>query len=381
MARCPYCGMTISNGTLPCPYCEGGTSRAAPRQQYPRRFCARCGEDVTDVQDAWCPGCGFRIRSMETPPSAPAGMPARTGSAGQTLFTLFLVVVGLLVVAQAIPSFLDQLGQWGDDPTIHEPTVIPVTPPGHSSLETGAIARELIYIVRGHEGAVPFTLYEGVYYAGPGRIVGYVGDDKAARYRRVVSEQSGRPYLRDLAATIASMTDEPDDRARIAVSLVQHLGYDHERAASTYYGVQYPYETLCLGTGVCSDRSVLLAALLDELGFGVALLEFDSEEHMAVGILCPDGYDFRGTGYTFVESAGTKIMTDAGGTYAGGDRLVSVPEVIPVAEGRAFASIGTEAMDATEWNGLRGMGTTLDSYHYGRWQSLSKKYGLVSKED
>jgi hypothetical protein len=374
--------MPISNGSLPCPYCEGGAIRAAPRQrQSPRRFCARCGEDVTDVRDAWCPGCGFRIRSTETPPAAPPGTPARTGSTGQTLFALFVLAVGLLVVAQAAPSFLDQLGLRGDDPSIHEPTVTPVGPPGHSPHETGAIARELICTVRGRTGTVPVMLYGGVYDAMPGRIVGYVGDDESARYRRVVGEESTRPYLRDIVATIASMTDEPDDRARIAVSLVQQIEYDDARADGSFFGVRYPYETLCLGRGVCSDKSVLLAALLRELGFGVALFEFDTENHMAVGIRCPDGYDYRGTGHAFVESTSPSIMTDAGGTYAGGDRLVSVPEVIPVAEGRAFASIETEAKDAAEWNELRGMGQTLDSYHYGRWQELCRQYGLRTTPD
>lgn len=377
MARCPYCGATISNGSLPCPYCEGGTGRA-PRQ-YPRRFCARCGEDVTAVQDAWCPGCGFRIRSVETQPAGPAtATPARAGGAGRILLVLLLLVVDALIIGQAVPPIINS---WGADPSIHAPAVVPTGVSGHSTHETGADARELAYTVRGHAGTVPVTLYRGVYDAMPDRIVGYVGDDEAERYRRIVSEQTGRPYLRDLAATIASMTDEPDDRARIAVSLVQHLDYDDARAAGTYYGVRYPYETLFLEQGVCSDKSVLLAALLRELGFGVVLLRFDAESHMAVGLRCPAGYDYRGTEYAFVESAGTKIMTDAEGDYVGVGRLTSMPEVIPVADGRAFASIGTEAKDAAEWNELRGMGQTLDSYHYGRWQVLCRSYGIVTRED
>lgn len=376
MARCPYCGVAVVNGALPCPYCEGGTIRAPPR--YPRRFCARCGADVTAVRDAWCPGCGFRIQSAAVSPAAPAMPLASSGAgAGRALVLLFLLIVGAIAVAQTVPPFLASLGA---DPSIHEPAVTPTDAPGYSYHETGADTRELAYTVRGRAGTVPVTLYRGVFEAMPDDIIGYVGDDQTARYRRIIGESTGRPYIRDLAETIASMTDEPDDQVRIAVSLVQHFDYDDERAASTYHGVWYPYETLYLERGVCSDRSVLLAALLRELGFGVALFSFDAENHMAVGIRCPEGYDFRGTGFAFIESAGTKIMTDAEGTYGGGVPLVSTPEVIPVAEGRAFASIGTEAKDAAEWDALRGMGRTLDSYHYGRWQELSKKYGLVHEE-
>lgn len=319
---------------------------------------------------------------MEGPTAAPAiTTPPAAGAGGRTFVILFLLAVGVLVVAQAIPPFLDQLGQWGPDPSIHPPTVIPTGAPGHSAHETGADRRELAYTVRGRAGNVPATLYRGVFDAMPDDIIGYVGDDQTALYHRIIGEKTSRPYLRDLAATIESMTDDPDDEARIAVSLVQNLEYDDARAADTHHGVWYPYETLYLERGVCSDRSVLLAALFRELGFSVALLRFDAENHMAVGLRCPAEYGFRGTGYAFVESAGTKIMTDAEGTYGGGVALISTPEVIPVAEGRAFASIGIEAKDAAEWNALLGMGRTLDSYHYGRWQTLSKKYGIVPKED
>lgn len=377
MARCPYCGATIANGTLPCPYCDGLTGRAP--QQVSRRFCARCGEDVTAVRTAWCPGCGFRIHAVEAPPAAPAA-PARPGGAGRFLLGLLLLAVGALLVAQAVPWVSGTLGPWGADPSIHVPAAVPTGAPGYSARETGVDARELAYTVRGHAGTVPVTLYRGVYDAMPDRVVGYVGDDEGGRYRRVIEEPSGRPYIRDLAATIAAMTDEPDDRARIAVSLVQHLDYDDARAAEPYYGVRYPYETLYLERGVCSDKSVLLAALLGELGFGVALFQFDAENHMAVGLLCPAGYDHRGTGYAFVESTAPSIMTDAEGDYIGARRLVSAPAVIPVAEGLVFASIGTEAKDAAEWTALRGMGPTLDPYHYGRWETFSRAYGIVPKK-
>ncbi|NLX50460.1 MAG: hypothetical protein GXY82_11465 [Methanospirillum sp.] len=380
MARCPYCGATRADGSLPCPYCAEGAREAARIR--PRRYCARCGQDVTTVQGVWCPWCGFRLLAVASPPRAPvAAATPRAVNPGRVLILLFLLAVGGFAAVQAVPGFIEQLYGLGPDPSIHEPTVIPGSPPGHSSHETGAGGLDLTYTVRGRTGAVPVVLYRGVYDALPDRIVGFVGDDEAARYGRVIGEPSTSPYLRDIVTTIASMTDEPDDRGRIAVSLVQHLEYDDERAAGTYYGVRYPYETLYLGRGVCSDRSVLLAALLRELGFGVALFEFEAENHMAVGILCPDGYDYRGTGYAFIESTAPSIITDAGGEYRGAGRLVSMPVVIPVAGGAPFTSIVTEAEDAAEWNGLRGMGPSLDSFHYGRWQQLCRKYGLPTTPD
>lgn len=320
---------------------------------------------------------------MESPPTAPATTgstsvltSARSGKAGHTLITLVLLAVGLLAATQAMPSFLAQLVQWGAIPryTRRQRSLRPPRPLGERD-RAGLSGTDLY---RGaHAGTVPVTLYKGVFDAMPDRIVGYVSDDEVICYHRVVSEPSGQRYLHDLASTIDTMTDDPDDRARIAVSVVQHLDYDTARADGTYHGVRYPYETLYLGRGVCSDKSVLLAALLRELGFGVALIRFDVECHMAVGIRCQDGYDYLGTGYAFAESTTPSIITDAGGEYVGAGRLVSAPKVIPIAEGQAFASIANEDRDAAEWNELRGTGPVLDAYHYERWQALSREYDIL----
>ena len=64
----------------------------------------------------------------------------------------------------------------------------------------------------------------------------------------------------------------------------------------------YPYETLFEQKGVCSDKSFLAVALLRELGYGAALFEYESANHMAIGVQCPLEYSTNNTGYCFAET-------------------------------------------------------------------------------
>ena len=105
-----------------------------------------------------------------------------------------------------------------------------------------------------------------------------------------------------------------DDQARIAISLVQQIPYDWQT-----FGLEnrYPYEVIYDNTGVCEEKSRLLAFLLRDLGFDVVLFSFESENHMAVGIMCPVQYSYKNTGYCFVETTEPTMITYSQGEYVG----------------------------------------------------------------
>ncbi len=68
---------------------------------------------------------------------------------------------------------------------------------------------------------------------------------------------------------------------------------------------KYPIETLFDGCGDCEDTSVLLAAIIKQMNYGVILLAYD--DHMAVGIKGGDGlfgtyYEYEGSKYFYVET-------------------------------------------------------------------------------
>ncbi len=70
----------------------------------------------------------------------------------------------------------------------------------------------------------------------------------------------------------------------------------------------YPLETLFQQGGDSADTSILAAALLKKLGFGVVLLAFEQQKHMAVGVNMPGagGYswEYQAVRYFYLETTG-----------------------------------------------------------------------------
>lgn len=110
----------------------------------------------------------------------------------------------------------------------------------------------------------------------------------------------------------------PDQMVELTLAFVQAIPYDHLRAEQILSGsgvTNYPYETLFENKGVCSDKSFLLANLLSKMGYGTALLTYDDEQHMAVGIGCPAEFSSYDSGYCYAE------------TTSSGFRIGMIPEI------------------------------------------------------
>ncbi|WMW22993.1 S-layer protein domain-containing protein [Methanolobus mangrovi] len=92
----------------------------------------------------------------------------------------------------------------------------------------------------------------------------------------------------------------------IAMAFVQSLPYVSDSASSGYDEyTRFPFETLYHGGGDCEDSSILLASILYDMGYGVALIELPG--HMAVGVKGDDNlegsyYDYSGTRYYYLET-------------------------------------------------------------------------------
>jgi hypothetical protein len=186
-------------------------------------------------------------------------------------------------------------------------------------------------------------------------------------------------YLASLIDALRRTSPSPERQAKNAIGMVQHIPYFWDRfndpADTDWY---YPYETLHHMRGVCADKSLLLAYLLDKLGYDVVLFDWNRDKggHMAVGVRCTGGYDYAGSGYAFIESTGPNIPTYVPDTYIGGLVLTPDPSIIHVSESGKALDLSEEYRDAGELQKLESMGQVLDSYHYGRWQALNRKYDL-----
>ena len=237
------------------------------------------------------------------------------------------------------------------------------------------------YVYRGHWDYIPFTISETICAKCiRNRPRMRSGQSPEGFLKSIVTDRSQRQYLEPLVAKLLEHAGgDTDTAARIAISMVQMIPYRHiNRTIDRWF---FPYEVLYNQRGVCGHKSILLAAILKGLGLGAALLEYDAENHMALGISAQSEYCYRDTGYAFIESTSPNIITDSEGTYVHAGRLTSNPKVIAVSRGAAIADLAEEAADAKEYRRILGLGDVLDRENFDRWETLVQKYAIFARQE
>lgn len=146
--------------------------------------------------------------------------------------------------------------------------------------------------------------------------------------------------IKKLALLIEDSSNLIQERARIAITLVQMLPYDNKAKDNIYSHIsRYPYEVLFDKTGICGEKSRLILMLLREIGFGSAYIIFPDENHAVAGIKCPKNYSFKNTGYCFVESTDVIEIGLSDLSYVDVGHLDTVPQIIEVSEGYSYDDI------------------------------------------
>lgn len=249
----------------------------------------------------------------------------------------------------------------------------------------GPAARSFVYVLRGSQGMLSFTAYKGLrdhlaslsrsYYC-----YGGICPSNQEIELRYLDEEYQRPQLMELVNTIKSLNGNRDDQARLAISLVQQIPYDWEGFRSGNLRGRYPYEVLYDDEGVCGEKSHLLAFILRELGFSVALLDYPQQQHQAVGIKCPLQYSVAASNYCFVETASPSIVTDNSADYVGVGQLSANPVITQISDGASFDSVAEEYNDAQTMIRINQLGKlsggVVDQYSYYQWYNLVAKYGI-----
>lgn len=240
------------------------------------------------------------------------------------------------------------------------------------------------FMYDGNKYHVDYIVYKGLndYLASLPRTITYYGDPPNTKdfIMRDLDQNHQKIVLRSLINYIANFTEDMDDQARIAVSMVQNILYDDIGLESGLLNSKYPYEVVYTQTGVCGEKSELLAFILRELGFSVVIFEYEEESHRAVGIKCPYEYSYNGTGYCFVETTTPSIISDSDNEYVGVGKLTSY-ELIFICDGLSFDSVSEEYNDAIEYYRLLDLadsnGGVLSPSNYYKWMHLVDKYGLL----
>ncbi len=150
---------------------------------------------------------------------------------------------------------------------------------------------------------IPESLYN--YYHGLPRL-------PTIDYSVYVTHPLDDPYIGKFVETIRQAAAAKGltewQTIELTMAFVQNLPYKVDSVTTPFDEYpRYPIETIVDGGGDCEDTSILLAALLDEMGYGVVLISPPS--HMAVGLKCADNtygtsWSYKGAKYYYIESTG-----------------------------------------------------------------------------
>lgn len=254
--------------------------------------------------------------------------------------------------------------------------------------QTGGKNSSFYYILDGKSGTINLTLYYGLvnYFSTVSESINYAPGQVPQRSDFTfvrINNQDQYYLLEPLVKEIQNMAPESKtDQARIAISLVQNIpwgssGKTIQVSPETSVGYsRYPYQVLYDDQGLCGEKSELLAFILRDIGYGVALFYYPNQDHEALGIKCPLDESLNDTGYCFVETSGPSIITDNNLVYAGGIRLNSTPQLIVLANGISLPENLPEYNDAKKLESLqhRFFLGPIASYELNK---LKNKYGLA----
>lgn len=236
---------------------------------------------------------------------------------------------------------------------------------------------EFSYTLRGESGILKVSLDKGLkdYLSGIPRtfVCNPVCPSRTQLELRFLDNERQKPALEQIAQQIREKTGNPDDQARIAVSLVQKIPYDMNALLADSNYQRFPYEVVYDYNGICGEKSDLLVFLLREFGFGTAIFIFEKENHAAVGIKCPAQYGYKNTGYCFIESTKPSIITDSDANYLLAGKLESMPLVLKISDGNSFDSVKEEFEDNQQYKKLLKLNNWKT---YLQWRALRDKYGF-----
>lgn len=202
-----------------------------------------------------------------------------------------------------------------------------------SEYMTGEQTIFLPYSVKNLKGEIEFNIYDGFYNYSKklSRFIEYPAGETPSRKDFKIKSIDGelqREFLIPIVVQIQNLNADKKIQAEIAVSLVQNIPYyaSPENLSLLKYALdsRYPYEVVYENKGICGEKSDLLAFLLKELGYGVAILYYPGANHESVGIKCPFYKDFEDIGYCYIETTSFEDV-----------KLYS-PEVIEIADGKSF---------------------------------------------
>jgi hypothetical protein len=276
-----------------------------------------------------------------------------------------------LVSPPAITSEVPNLSSPSQPPPSTTP--LPTLPP-ETLFQQSPKTTSFSYFIGGDLRALSFTTFGGLSDFFSSKSHSYHYDPEKGVIMDLLENEVQNEYMLSFVEMIRKRSFTSDDQAKIAISLVQRIPYNgnsYTRTATDWY---YPYETLHNNEGSAADKSVLLAYILNELGYETVLFEFPA--HMAVGIKSSSRYSFYDTGFAYIETTRPTIITYEPDSGSGGFSISQNPRVIHLSGGRKAIDLSTEYGDAKRMKQLEEMGGNLNQSYRAELAKISEKYDL-----
>jgi hypothetical protein len=156
----------------------------------------------------------------------------------------------------------------------------------------------------------------------------YVSDlVRASSQSRVIDDLAD-----DLRRTrdIHDLTD--DEYVELLVRAVQAIPYGEVTEE-----ILLPIEVIADGRGVCSEKSILLAALLVHEDFDTVVWVFETQGHAAVGI-ASNGARYGETDYAFIETTRFAFVGQVSPEFASRGPIAKAPEMIRVGGSKRYGA-------------------------------------------
>ncbi len=251
----------------------------------------------------------------------------------------------------------------------------------------------LKYVLRGRENKINYIVYGGLtdYLLKLPVAISYNLTAQPSRVDfklRDINEEEQRHLLLPLVIEIQNREQDKEDQVRIAISIVQNIPWGLSDKSTVFRDTKiaysrHPYEVLYDQKGICGEKSELLAFLLREIGYDVALFYNQEENHESIGIKCPLEKSWGGTGYCFVETTGPSIISDTSIPYAGGLTIKSKPQVLSISNGDSLSEDMYEYKDAETLidirKALNGKSFFFNPMKFISFNNLENKYGLAKE--
>jgi hypothetical protein len=155
---------------------------------------------------------------------------------------------------------------------------------------------------------------------------------RSAAMNRLAEQQATDPFVSALAARLRVLRTQlelsDDDYVDLISRAVQAIPY-----GTLHVSTFMPAVTVAGNSGVCADKSVLLAALLAHEGFDAGVWVFPTQAHAAVA-LGGLGPGMRGTGYSLVETTKFAYVGETDYSLRAAGPVCEVPQLIRFGKGR-----------------------------------------------